>query len=272
MFLRPFFMRPLVTDHGLLPVVTAICHCGMKTNLMSDSDDNPEFSGDSCSDVAVDACPMPVAEDAATDAVDASPGTSERTATRQGSWLVSILFWLTLLTAGSLYGMVALAPKLSVWMTLRANYVANQVQLVRLEDQVNYLKKVAHALEHDPHFTAEVARMEFRAGHANAESIPVDDQLSLSARTAPAVVERPDLILPWYSGLVKTVATNPTVRYVLMGMAAVLIVVSFTFLHDASEMTIRSACRGMMSGGQRVIRRYYSPSAAADGDRVALEN
>ena len=175
----------------------------------------------------------------------------------EGSWLVSILFWLTLLFSAVLYGCVALAPKFQIWMNLRADHYANQVQLVRLEEQVTYLKKVANALENDPHFAAEVARMEFRAGRSGAESIPVEKSLSLSAQTAPAVVERPTIQLPWYSAIVDRLATKRKLRFGVLAFAGMLVVSAFVFLQDANATAIRNLFRTMFGGLRAIAGRYY---------------
>jgi len=145
-----------------------------------------------------------------------------------------------------------------VWLRTRGDYVANQVQLVRLEEQVHYLKRVADALENDPDFASEMARVEFNAYEPGDERIPVDASLSLSSRTAPATIERPAVALPWYAPIVDRLANHQRLRSILLGLAAVLLIFAFTFLHEECEPELRSSTKAALRLKNRVMGRYFN--------------
>lgn len=161
-----------------------------------------------------------------------------------------------LLLAATIYASVALSPKMLTWLRIRGDYVANQIQLVRLEEQVLYLDSVADALETDPDFAAEMARAEFNAYRAGDERIPVDQSLSLSSRTAPASVERPDVRLPWYLPIVQRLATSQRLRRVLLAISAGLIIFSFTFLNEEGKPQLKSTGAAAVRLKNRVKSRY----------------
>ncbi|MEZ6064100.1 MAG: hypothetical protein R3C19_27455, partial [Planctomycetaceae bacterium] len=68
------------------------------------------------------------------------------------AWVTSLLFWCALVVSVLLYGGVALAPKLSVWMQVRHQYLRNAQHLLALDSEVDYLERVQNALETDPDF------------------------------------------------------------------------------------------------------------------------
>src|SRR5262245_13427599 len=108
-------------------------------------------------------------------------------------WLASLLFWGCLLVAVSLYGVVVLSPKVIAFLELDQEYRVNQARLVRMERQVEYFDKVAGALEKDPAFAAELARIEFDAAKPGETRIAVDKGLSLQApQPANPVVDSVD--------------------------------------------------------------------------------
>jgi hypothetical protein len=180
------------------------------------------------------------------------------------TWSVSLSFWFTQLFATTIYASVTLAPKMMVWLRIRGDYVANQIQLVRLEEQVHYLARVADALENDPDFASEMARAEFNAYEPGAERIPVDDSLSLSSRTAPATIARPTVVLPWYASIVERMATRQSLRMVLLGLSAVLVIFAFTFLHEECEPQLRSGTKAALRFKSRVVNRYVNHRDAGD--------
>jgi hypothetical protein len=147
-------------------------------------------------------------------------------------WFVSLLFWLCLFLAGAMYAAVALSPKLLAWASLRDEHYGNQVRLVELEKQVKYLGRVVDALEDDPEFAAQLARVDFDASRPGDERITVDPSLSLDARDESrprATVDR----TAWYLPLLRQFADRPEFRRALLTIAAALSIFSFAFLQEA---------------------------------------
>src|SRR5262245_32173064 len=98
------------------------------------------------------------------------------------SGVVSVLFWLFLLTAAGLYAGASLAPKIVAWQEWEREYRANQMELVSLESRSTQLEQVVAALKDDPQFSAEVVRLEFDARTPGEEVIPVSEQLAFNPR------------------------------------------------------------------------------------------
>ncbi|MDZ4688226.1 MAG: septum formation initiator family protein [Planctomycetaceae bacterium] len=148
------------------------------------------------------------------------------------SGVVSVLFWLFLLTAAGLYAGVSLAPKIVVWREWDRQYQANQMDLVSLETRNGQLEQVVAVLKDDPQFAAEVVRLEFDAQMPGEEVIPVSDSLALNPRAkeaeSPPLTVRAEPWDPWLSAL----ATQQPLRQLLLAIAAGLVIVGFTFLHD----------------------------------------
>ena len=179
---------------------------------------------------------------------------------RRFSMLVSLLFWLTLIVSASLYSAVALSPKLLSYIELRNQHFQNQVVLVDLEDQVQHLERVATALESDPEFADELARVEFDASRPGDQRVAVQQTLwldrpdSLSSPVAEAHT------LPWYTPLIRAFAGNQELRNYSLAAAAILILMAFTFLHESQEPQIRSIFATIHAGISVVVRRYRSHS------------
>ena len=171
------------------------------------------------------------------------------------AWLVSLSFWLCLLTAAGMYASVSLAPKFLTYLTLRHQHATNRVELVRLQRQVHYLSKVGEALENEPDFAAELARIDFDAARPGDERIPVDRTLSLDARAEPDQ-ELPAVTLPWYTPLVELLAGHRRLRTVTLVAAALLTLFAFTFLHDSQARQIHTTTETLRSSLRCFARRY----------------
>jgi cell division protein FtsB len=159
-----------------------------------------------------------------------SPGNQLRES--QHGWLTSLAFWLCLFAAAALYATVTLSPKLLAYLTLNRDYCANQWQLVSLKKQVDHLQKVIDAQKNDPAFVREQARNDFDVASPDEQRIPVDSHLRLNIGTGSAdlVVVPPDL--PWYAGLLAGVARSRPAANALLGLAAFLVLYSFTLLYE----------------------------------------
>lgn len=164
--------------------------------------------------------------------------------------VVSLLFWFSVLTAATLFAAVGLSPKLIERSRLRDSYDANQFRLVQIERQNEQLQRVVDAIRNDKEFAAEMTRIEFDAVRQDEEIIPVDAGLRLSPRDvgiphAPAVMPR-----VWYRPLLVPFAENDSLRMSLLGTAAALVVISFTWLQPATARRLVrpvGACQSVWS-------------------------
>lgn len=176
-----------------------------------------------------------------------SPSTSER-----DDWTMSLAFWGTLLVAGALFAAVSLAPKLQTLADLREAYATNQRRLVALERQADELERVADALEHDPAFAAELAKVEFAAGRPGRERIIVPADLRLGAETAPSpVLSASPVRSPLPAFLLEPLATHRGLRFGLLATAATLVLAAFLVLHEEQAATVRAA----LIHGRRILAR-----------------
>lgn len=182
--------------------------------------------------------------------------------------LVGLLFWFTLLAAAALYGIVALAPKYLSFLEARREFRANQTQLVALQQQSRYLERTVTALESDPQFAAELARVDFNAVGPGEEKIPVDPHLSLDGRAEPAL-RVPTPRLPWYAPLVTLVAENERLRRNLLIAAAAIVLFAFTFLHESEAPRIHSAARRVRGGASTAFAPVKWLAARYRGDAGA---
>ena len=165
---------------------------------------------------------------------------------------VSLLFWLCLAIAVALYGACALAPRVVVWAELQRQSARNQAELVNLDQQVQQLARVAHALERDPTFAAELARVELDAARPGGTRIPLPPSLGFDPRVprAAAVVAEP--LEPWYLPAARLVATDAKLRWKLLGFAAGLMLFAFVFLQgDLSRLASIGAT------SRRVLRTVF---------------
>jgi hypothetical protein len=143
----------------------------------------------------------------------------------------ALAFWCSLFIAAGLFALLALAPKLRTYRELAHEYDSLHRQLVCTERRTECLAKVADALEHDPDFAAELARINFDAPGGD-ERIPVGPQLRLAAwDSEPTLVaNHPASLAGLLDGpLLNTFSDDRTVRVSLMAAAALLVLVSFAF-------------------------------------------
>jgi cell division protein FtsB len=174
---------------------------------------------------------------------------------RAGGLAISLAFWMALLIAALLFATVNLSPRLTTLLKLRDEHYANQMRLVALEKQARQLERVVEALEHDPVFAAEMARLEFDALRPGEEVISVDRKLALDARHATKFEADRPAARAWYLPAVEMVATSQDLRNTLLLTAAVLVVVSFTWLQDSTAGQIEAGGRALQSVWDRYRRR-----------------
>ena len=180
-------------------------------------------------------------------------------------WLLSLAFWLVLLLAAALYASVALAPKLLAYVEHRQKWWKNQERLVTLERRVHYLREVAEALEKDPQFAAEVARIELQATAPGEERLPVDEELALEAVREETDEFRHVRLLPPYAPLLVQLTENAALRRLVLIVAAATCLFAFVFLHETQYDRLKRAARvvhntftGVKKGARWLKRRYRS--------------
>jgi cell division protein FtsB len=144
------------------------------------------------------------------DSVPASPS----------GWIVSLSFWLCLITAAAIYALVALAPRYLTYLHLHRQFHENQLQLVALERQTRRLEQITTSLRNDPAFARELARMDFRTAKPDEQRIPVDAELSLSIRPSGPELEVPPPPLPWFAPLLQLLVENRGVGDALLYLSA----------------------------------------------------
>ncbi|HTN00652.1 MAG TPA: septum formation initiator family protein [Planctomycetaceae bacterium] len=177
------------------------------------------------------------------------------TAGRAGGLAISLAFWMALVVAALLFATVNLSPRLATLLKLRDEHYANQIRLVALEKQARQLERVVEALEHDPAFAAEMARLEFDALRPGEEVISVDRKLALDARHAATFEAERPATRAWYLPAVELVATSQDLRNSLLLTAAVLVIVSFTWLQESTAVQIEAGGRALQSVWGRYRRR-----------------
>ena len=150
------------------------------------------------------------------------------------SILVSIAFWMCLLSSASLFASVSLAPRLVEWHELQLSTIDRQQQLVELEMHVQHLDQVVHALEHDPHFRAEVTRREIGSG-VDDGSIPLDKSLTVDMTAPRTNGPNVPLVVPWYIPILKTLSVPSDWRRRVLWISAGLCLIAFVGLREREQ-------------------------------------
>ena len=71
-----------------------------------------------------------------------------------------------------MYAAVSLSPKLADWISVRQQHAANAVRLQEMEDEADYLERVAEALKSDPEFAHRLVHAT-QSGSTQNEFVPV---------------------------------------------------------------------------------------------------
>jgi hypothetical protein len=179
--------------------------------------------------------------------------------------LAALAFWASLFVAAGLFAVLSLAPKLRTYCKLSREYDGFEKRLASTERRTENLAKVADALEHDPQFASELARIDFDAP-ADEERIPVGPQLSVAAwdsepasdvagaRTAPTgLLDGPFL---------ETLSDDRSVRVPLMVASSLLVVVAFALCGDKKSHRYGGRPDELRRGIRRWLAdRYRTPAA-----------
>ena len=150
------------------------------------------------------------------------------------SILVSIAFWMCLLSSAALFASVSLAPRLVEWHELQLSTIDRQQQLVELEMHIQHLDQVVHALEHDPHFRAEVTRREIGSG-VDDGSIPLDKSLTVDMTAPRTSGPNIPLVVPWYIPILKTLSVPSDWRRRVLWISAGLCLIAFVGLRERDQ-------------------------------------
>ena len=145
-------------------------------------------------------------------------------------WVVSLAFWITLLIAASMYGCVALAPRLVAWIEIRHDYLMNAHQLQALESEVDYLERVQGALQSDPEFVRRMAAASIAEDVGEAEVIPVSGTLIFGSEEQ-LQKRLPEIEEPVGAVLVQKFATDRRLRHGFLVSASLWVVFAFTVLN-----------------------------------------
>ncbi|HEV8000282.1 MAG TPA: hypothetical protein VGP63_10410 [Planctomycetaceae bacterium] len=179
----------------------------------------------------------------------------------------ALAFWCSLLIAAGLFAVLALAPKLRTYHQLSRDYQGLHRQLVSTERRTESLAKVADALQHDPDFASELARINFDASKTE-ERIPVGPQLSLAAWDSESTVDadvRPSPAALLDGPLLNTLSDDRAVRVPLFAASSLLVVVAFALCGQNAANRWREAerprigIRGWLADRYRKPRSEYPP-------------
>lgn len=170
--------------------------------------------------------------------------------------MVSLLFWLSLLVAAAIFGVVGLSPKLIEQAWLREQYATHQLRLVQIEQQNEQLQRVVDAIRQDKDFAAELTRIEFDAVGRDEEIIPVEARLRLSPRDVGLPRGAAKAPRAWYLPLLAPFVENDSLRMRLLGVAALLVVISFTWLQPSAARKLDRPVGACWSMWQVIRARY----------------
>lgn len=185
---------------------------------------------------------------------------SEMISQTAGSFLVSVAFWLSLLISAGMYASVALSPKLADWIKVRQQYLTNAARLKQLDEEVNYLERVANALKSDPEFARRLVKSHQNPQSIDAEFLPVSPEL-LFGGTSPTSEDIPAVVQPAVAEMVFHLASDRQHRSYLLAGAAGLTLLAFTLLNDAGVGIVRTLFGVLGSGLSAVAHRYRKPKS-----------
>lgn len=170
--------------------------------------------------------------------------------------IVSLLFWFTLLIEAGLFAAVALAPKLVESIRLNESFDTGQNRLVAIEDQNEQIKRVIDAIKHDQNFAREMTRIEFDAADPSEEIIPVAPSLKLDSNRVEPVVPESNELAAWYVPWLIPLSKDQTLRSSLLATAAVMVIISFTWLQPGTARKLDPSVRASRWVWQSIVSRY----------------
>lgn len=195
---------------------------------------------------------------------EAAEPTSEEPQASQtvGAFLMSVAFWLSLLMSVLMYAAVSLSPKLADWINVRQQYASNAVCLAQLEDEADYLERVAAALKSDPEFVQHLVGAEKSSPSQDADLVPVTQDF-LSEESTRSVQEPTHVIQPRLANLVFHLSSDRRHRTWLLVCATGLTLLAFTLLNDAGTGIAMSALNALSVTIRAAVGRYRAPAPCA---------
>jgi hypothetical protein len=172
-----------------------------------------------------------------------------------GSFLISVAFWCALLVATLMYAAVALSPKFADWISVRQQHAANAVRLHEMEDEADYLERVAVALKNDPEFAHRLVHAT-QSGSAQHEFMSMSDSPTFGGTRTVLAPPEP-LIPPAMADIVIHLGSHQPHRTGLLFCAATLTILAFTLLNDSGAGIIQSAFRAVQSLSESAVARYH---------------
>lgn len=188
------------------------------------------------------------------------PESADTTRSEASTVAVSVCFWCVLLTSTVIYGLVALAPKLAVWQEVRSEYLQNTRQMVTLEEDVEYLKRVDEALSTDPEFLKRLVGL--NRNDQESELIPVSGSLLFGQADDPQLPETTSTQKSFLVTATHRIARNGPLRNSMLLLSAALTMFAFAFLNDAGAgfvQTIGQLMRRVMLFPVARYRRTHDP-------------
>jgi len=146
---------------------------------------------------------------------------------------------MCLLSSAVLFASVSLAPRLVEWHELKLSTLDRQQQLVEVEQHIQHLEKVVQALEHDPHFQAEIVRREIGAP-AEGESIPLEKSLTVDLMVPNVSAPNIPLVTPWYIPILKALSVPSDWRRRVLWVSAGFCLFAFVALREREQTANRN--------------------------------
>ena len=180
-------------------------------------------------------------------------------------WVVSLLFWFTLLISVMMYALVALSPKLAEWIQVRQQYTENAARLVQLEEHVDYLERVATTLRSDPEFALRLAEASIPGRSTGKQLVPVTAELLFGGVTAqPTDIRQVDspsqIVHPIIADIVQLLASSQHVRHWVMALSAALTLISFALLNESGGNILKAFGQLIVQVTSRIAHRYFRTS------------
>ena len=200
------------------------------------------------------------------------PSSEELTSVRQtvGSLFISMAFWSTLLVSAVMYAAVSLSPKLADWISVRQQHAANAVRLQGLEDEADYLERVAAALKSDPEFAHRLLHAT-QSGAAQNEFVPVSNSQIFGGAKSKSSVPRP-LVQPAVAEVVMHLASHQQHRTWLLFGSAGLTILAFTLLNESGAGIMQAAFSSMLGVSKAAVARYRQDPPFAFGDETEMDD
>ncbi len=172
------------------------------------------------------------------------------------SWVVSLLFWTSLLLSAAMYSAVSLSPKVAEWLRVRNQYAENARRLVELEDDIDYLERIAATLQSDPAFTQQLVRAAMPAPGTDKGFVPVTEELMYGGVRTATTHSAANSSLQFIDPVIRLASDIP-LRRTLLIMSGILVLVGFTFLNESSVGFLSVTGHRMLWLAAGPYRRYW---------------